>query len=208
MKNYINENLYQCVARFLNIKLTRAQDHLYEAFSDIENGNITCGLFHDAIAKVMVQITEFKVELLNRFDRIDDEQAEYIIGSIHTIRNNIVILMGVSTGTEQGYKIASIEIDLLNLMDFIEDEIDWRNRWCLSYLLRSATRMLEITIFKISMNLDIECILACAQWKLVRAICKVNRLLDRGKISQELADILLDKINQAYTDIEVIKNPI
>jgi len=208
LKNYIDENLYPCAARFLNRKLTIAQDHLNEAFSYIENGNITCGLFHDAIAKVMVQITEFKVELLNRFDRIDDEQAEYIIDSIHTIRNNIVLLMGASTGTEQGYNIASIEIDLLNLMDFIEDEIDWRDRWCLNYLFRSATRMLEIAIFKISMNLDINCTLTCVQWKLERAVCKVNRLLDRGKITQELADIILDKINQAYIDIEVVKTSI
>ena len=116
--------------------------------------------------------------------------------------------MGASTGMEQGYNIASIEIDLLNLTDFIEDEIDWRNRWCLNYLLGSAARMLEIAIFKISMNLDFNCTLTCAQLKLDRAICKVNRLLERGKITEELADILLDKINQSYIDIEVVKNSI
>ena len=206
LKNYINENLYPCIASFLNRKLSRAQYHLDEAFSYIENEKIICALFHDAMAKAMVQITEFKVEILNRLDRIDDEHAEYIIDSLHTIRNNVVLLMGASTGKEQGYTIASIEVDLLNLYDFIEEEINWRKSWSLKYLLRSATRMLERAIFKISMNLNIECLLECALRKLEWAMCKVNRLLDRGKITQELANLLLDKINQSYTDIEVVKN--
>jgi len=116
--------------------------------------------------------------------------------------------MGVSCETEPGRAMASIEVDLLNLLDFIEEEIGWRNRWYLSSLIRSATRLLEKAICDSSMNLDIECLLARTQWKLERVIGKINQLLDRGKITQELAEILLERVNQAHTDIEMVKNSI
>ncbi|MBY9012203.1 MAG: hypothetical protein KGD70_07505 [Candidatus Lokiarchaeota archaeon] len=206
LKNYNTENLYNCTALYLNRKLTRAQDHLYEALSYYVNGNITCDLYHDAMAKVMIQITEFKVELLNKYDRIKDEHAEYIVNTLHEIRNNIVILMGVSSGSEQGVKLAQIEVDLLNLRDLIENEIDWGEGLCLYIFLRSATCMLEGAIFKISMNIDIECMLSYIMWKLDIAACLTKCLLERGTITQELADFLLDRITQAQAELELVQN--
>ncbi|MFX0035907.1 MAG: hypothetical protein ACFE9I_09750 [Candidatus Hermodarchaeota archaeon] len=205
LKIYIENNLCSFLAQILNRKLCLAQEQLQKAFNYVENGKITCGLFHDAIAKIMIQIAEFKVEIFGKLDLIDDENVEYIIDSIHSIRDNIVILMGVSTGLEQAYEIANIEIDLLNLVDFIEEKISYCNRWCLNNLLRAAIHKLEKAVFKISMNQDIECILTSAQKQLDQAIWNVDCLLNRGKISQELADVLIYRINQIYTDIELIK---
>jgi len=158
------------------------------------------------MAKAMLHITEFKVELLNKYDRIDEGHADYIENSLHEIRNNIVILMGTSTGSEQGIMVAYIEVDLLNLRDFIEEEIEWEDGLCLYLFLKSATCMLEATIFKISMNIDIECILSCILWKLDIAECLTRCLLEKGKITQEVADILLDRIIQAQIDVELVQN--
>jgi hypothetical protein len=205
LKIYINETLDECIASCLNKKLTKAQDHLYEAFFYFENGNITCSLYQDALAKLMVEITECKVEILNWLDRIDDEHAEYIENALHEIRNNIVILMGMSTGTEQGLNLAYIEVDLLNLGDYIEDNINWCESWCLRCLLKTAARMIERTLFKISMNLDIECILKGIHIVLEFASYKVDCLLNNGIITEEIADYLVDGINQALSDLELVQ---
>lgn len=205
LKIYINGTLDECLAFCLNKKLTKAQNHLYESFDYFENGNITCSLYQDAMAKLMVLITECKVEILNWLDRIDDEYALYIENSIHDIRNNIVILMGMSTGTEEGLRLAYIEVDLLNLGDYIEDNINWSESWCLRCLLKTATRMIEKTLFKISMNLDIECMLTCIHIILECAIYKVCCLLNNGIITEDIANYLFDGINQALSDLELVQ---
>jgi hypothetical protein len=206
LKIYINETIGGCIAFCLNRKLTNAQDHLYEAFYYFENGSVTCSLYQDAMAKAMLHITEFKVELLNKYDRIADDHAEFIENSLHEIRNNIIILMGTSTGTEHGVKIAYIEVDLFNLRDFIEEEINWTEGLCLYLFLKLATCALERAIFKISKGEDIGCLLDCVMWKLDVAACLTKCLLQKGIITQEVADILLDGISQAQTNLEEVQN--
>ena len=206
LKNYTDTHLCWLLGKLLNHKLWIAQKHLEKSFYLAEQGKITCGLFHDAVAKIMIEITEFRTEIFNKINFINDEDATYIIDSLHTIRNNIVLLLGTTSGTEQGIPLALIEINLLNLNDFIEDEINWCNRKCLTCYIDSATKSLEIAIFKASMDRDLECALSCAQWKLELAKKKVNCLLNKGKISQELADTILLEIEQAQNDIEAVKN--
>lgn len=206
LKIYINETIGGCIAYCLNKKLTMAQDHLYEAYYYFENGSVTCSLYQDAMAKAMVYITEFKVEFLNKYDQIADEHAESIVNALHEIRNNIVILMGTSTGTEQGVSLAYIEVDLLNLRDFIEKEVEWREAFCLYLFLKLATCTLEKAIFKISMEEDIGCLLYCVQWKLDIAACLAECLLQKGIITQEVADIILNSITQAQADIEQLQS--
>ncbi|MFX1442039.1 MAG: hypothetical protein ACFFHV_01385, partial [Promethearchaeota archaeon] len=207
LKNYTDTHLCWLLDKLLSHKLWIAQKHLETAFYLAEKGKITCGLFHDAIAKIMIEITEFRTEIFNKIKFISDEDAIYIISSLHTIRNNIILLIGVTSGTEQGIPLALIEINLLNLNDFIEDELDWWNRKCLTCCIDGAAKALEIAIFTASMDRDFDCMLCCAQWKLELAKDKVNCLLHIGKISQELADTILSEIEQAQNDIEAIKNP-
>jgi hypothetical protein len=201
LKIYIDENLDERLALYLNEKLTRAQEHLYEAFEYAGNGSVTCGLYHDALAKLMVQIVEFKTEFLNWVDCIEDEHAEYIENSIHEIRNNIVLLMGVSSGTELGANLAQIEVNLLNLGDYIEDNVNWSYRCCLMFLLKTAAGMIEKVIIMSSMNLDIGCKLYCVRCILEFSGCIVSCLLNRGLISQEVANTILDGITQSLEDI-------
>ena len=207
LKNYTDTHLCWVLGKFLNHKLCIAQKHLEKAYNLAEQGKITCGLFHDAVAKIMVEITEFRTEIFDKINFITDEDATYIIDSLHTIRNNIVLLLGTTSGTEHGLSLAFIEINLLNLNDFIEDEIDWWSRKCLTCSIDSATKSLEIAIFKASMDRDLECMLCCAQWKLELAKKKVNWLLNKGKISEELAESIIFELEQAQSDIEAIKNP-
>jgi len=114
--------------------------------------------------------------------------------------------MGVSTDTEIGYDIALIEVEMLNLFDFIEQEVSWSHRSNLNNLIRVAAQKLELAIIEISISINPEYFLTEAQWKLGKAEDEVSRLLNRGKISQELADTLLGKINQIYLAIEEVKN--
>jgi hypothetical protein len=206
LKNYTDTHLCWLLDKLLSHKLYIAQKHLEKAYLLAERGKITCGLFHDTVAKIMIEIAEFRTEIFNKINFINDEDAIYIISSLHTIRNNIVLLLGTTSGTEHGIPLALIEINLLNLNDFIEEEINCCNRKCLTCYIECVTKSLEIAIFKASMDHNLKCALSCAQWKLELAKNKVNCLLNKGKISQELADTILLEIEQAQCDMEVLKN--
>jgi len=206
LKNYIDENLCHRVVRSLNRKLTQAQDHLYEAFNYFEDGNITCALFHNYLAKLFIRFAEHRTEIFNRKGLIEDYHTEYIIDSLHEIRNNIVLLMGASTGEKQAYEIALIEVELLNLKDFIEDEIPCCVGRCLSAKISCSAKLLELALFKISMGYSIDCILEYTQSKLEHTITKINFLLEKGKIPEDVANYLIEKISSIIGDIEQIKN--
>ena len=208
LKEYIDTNIYSCLGRSLIKKLCCAQCQLEKAFDYVNDGHIVCGLFHDAVAKVLVQIVEFRAEFYEKFWCLDASVAEYIANSTHVIRNNIVLLMGYTTGSEIGYQIALVEIDLLNLNDLIEEQINLCCcfRWCLNNLIRSATYMLESALIKISVGCNFECCLHHALYKLEKAEEKVHWLLRKGWITQELADTILLKLNQAQADLEAILN--
>ncbi len=208
LKNYTDTHLCWLLDKLLSHKLWIAQKHLEKAYLLAERGRITCGLFHDTVAKIMIEITEFRTEIFNKIKFINDEDATHIIDSLHTIRNNIVLLLGTTSGTEQGIPLALIEINLLNLNDFIEENINCWNRKCLSCYIDHAAKSLEIAIFKASMDHGLKCALSCAQWKLELAKNKVNWLLNKGKISQDLADTILYEIQRAQNDIEALKEPL
>ncbi|MFX0075822.1 MAG: hypothetical protein ACFE96_10295, partial [Candidatus Hermodarchaeota archaeon] len=205
LKEFIEENTYCTVSRFLNKKLSQAQSDLIEALEYCESGYITCGLWKAYNAKHFLRTAEHKTEIYNKIKWIDDYIAGIIINSIREIRNNVVILMGVSTDPEIGYEIALTEIELLDLYDFIELNVSSWYRSSLNNYIKGAAKELETALFKISMDINPNCSYMCAQWKLDKALCKVNWLLDRGKISQDLADILFEKINQIYLAIEELK---
>ncbi|MFX1410959.1 MAG: hypothetical protein ACFFA6_11440, partial [Promethearchaeota archaeon] len=204
LKAYIDENLPYRKSQCLIWKLSKAQKYLAEAFNLVEDGKITCALYHDKIAKVFVQLAELKAEIHHKRCRVSDDHTEYIVNMLHTIRNNIVILMGASTGSQQAYDIAYIEVDLLNLSDFIEEEIPCCKGKYLSRKVECASGLLEIAIFKIAMDKDIECLLRCAQWKLKCVICKIEWYLHKGRISEDLAYYLIDEITRIIEAIEKV----
>jgi len=208
LREYIDNNIDSCLGWIWNKKLCWAQCQMKIALEYVINGNITCSLFHDAVAKALVQIVNFRAEFFEKFNCIDNHYAEFIINSTRIIRNNIVLIMGFTTNTNIGFKIALVEIDLLNLNDFIEEEIDWWKRWCLQNHIRSATYILEAALIKISLGCNIECCLSHALYKLEKAECKVHWLVCKGWITQELADTILFKLNQAQEDLQAILNAI
>lgn len=194
LKTYIDNNISHRWKSCLIYKITRTQDNLMKAFNLIENGNITRGLCYDYIAKIYVRFAEIRTEILDRKNKIPDEIAEYIIITLHEIRNNIVILMGASTGTKLAHDIGYIEVDLLNLSDFIEQEFPCCVGKYLSRKIWCASKMLEIAIFRISKENEVECLLECTQWMLERTMNKINCFLERGKISEAQASYLNGKI--------------
>jgi len=206
LKIFIEENTYYKASRYLNMKLLQTQDYLSEAFNYIEAEDITFGLNRDRLAKISLRNVESKTEIYNKITWIDDYTADIIIKNLHEIRNNIVIVMGASTNTEIGYDIALIELEMLNLYDFIEQEVSWSYSSNLNNLIRVAAEKLELAIIEISISMNPEVFLTEAQWKLGKAEDEVNRLLNKSKISQELADTLLGKVNQIYLAIEEVKN--
>ncbi|MFX1315028.1 MAG: CARDB domain-containing protein [Promethearchaeota archaeon] len=201
---YIGDHLNYKDGKYIIHKLSKAQERLQEALELIEEGDIICGLYHDLIAKMYVRFSETKIEFLNKKNKIDDEIAEYIISAVHNIRNNIVILMGSSICSPLAYDIALIEVELLNLNDFIEKEISCCTGKYLSNNVYWASTMLEFALFKISMGYSIECILECTQWKLERVIWTINWYLNKGRISEDLANYLNEEITRIIDTIEIL----
>ncbi len=200
IENHLNYRYRRCIIH----KLSKAQEQLQEALYLIEKGDITCGIYHDLIAKICVRFSEIKTEILNRLNRIDDEIAEYIISTLHNIRNNIVILMGASICEPLAYDIALIEVELLNLNDFIKEEIPCYTNKYLSSKVYCASKMLEIALFRISMGYSIEYILECTQWKLERVIWRIDWNLKKGRVSEDLANYLIEEITRIIEAIEQV----
>jgi len=65
-----------------------------------------------------------------------------------------------------------------------------------------ALKILEIAIYKISLEGDYKCLLKCVQWKLERVVWKINWYLDKGRISEQLVNFLIDEITRINEAIE------
>jgi len=203
LKDFIEENLYSKVSDRIVKKLSQAQEMLNEAFDLVENGNITAGLEKVYLAKIYVKIAEHKTSIYNRLTWINDDNASYIIQSLHDIRNNIVYIKGASTGVKQGVDISYIEVELLNLVDLIKPNNEIRS---LTNNLRASAVILDITIIQISLNINPKELLCCVQGKLEYAIYNIDHLLRKESISQELADYITNKISQQIEAIETVKD--
>jgi hypothetical protein len=201
LRNYIEENLCKLLSKSIQRKLTKAQEHLKEAHLLIEEGNVSCGLVHDLISQALVQVSEFQTSLFNFIGFISDEDADYMIPKLREIRNNIVSLMGSSVQDPRGVAISLIAVDLFDLKDYIKEEIGIFNRICLTNMISNAIFQLELSILKLSLDLDINCTLTHAQQKLDSAKLKVNKLLDREIISQEVANTINSQLDSEILTI-------
>ena len=203
LKDFIEENLCTKASHSIVKKLSQAQEKLIEAFNLIENGTITSGLMKVYLAKIYITIAEHKTYIYNKINWINDDNASYIIQSLHNIRNNIVYLKGASTGVKQAVDISYIEVELLNLVDFIGQNVKSRS---LSNSIRVSAEILDIAIILISLNENPKELLCYVQDKLEYAICKIDHLLRKERISQELADYIINKISQQIEAIETVKD--
>ena len=202
---FIEENLSSKVSSKIVKKLSQAQEKLIDAFDLIENGTITCGLLKAYLAKIYISIAEHKIKVYNKKDWINDTNASYIIQSLHEIRNNIVYLKGASTGVKYAVDISHIEAELLDLYDFALENIPSMS---VIFAIRVAAEFLELSIIEISLDedpKDLLDLLDYAQYKLERAIRKIDHLLRKERISQELADYMKNEISQHIEAIELVK---
>ena len=203
LKDFIEENLWSKISHSIIKKISQAQNKLIEAFGLIENGNITCGIMHICLAKIYINIAEHKTYIYHKLKWINDNNASYIFQLLRDIRNNIVYIKGASTGVKPAVDISYIEVELLNLVDFIEQNVKSKS---LINTIRVSAEILDIAIILISLNENPKELLCFVQGKLERAICKIDRLLGKEKISQELADYLINKISQQIEAIEMVKD--
>jgi hypothetical protein len=201
LKNYITSNIESYFKNCLNHKLSLVQDNLKDALYSFEEGEVMNGLVHDLKALFFLWITERKIE---RRNELPHDKVKFIIDELHTIRNSIYILIGASLGSELVNNIVYIEIDLLNLIDYIKDNTDGCSIRCLRNRIRSSCLKLNLAIIFLLMEKNPDQILDRAQFQLQRAICKVNILLKKGVISQEIGNNIKSIVLQSIEGIETI----
>ncbi len=209
LKNYIKENLQSCVKNFFIKKLNFTQFNLRSAYNQVIQGNICCALHNlETALSIIKMIKSIFLCFYHKFCCCDFD-LDYVIFTLNEIRNNIVLLKGNSVdyekNTDLGYQIASIEVEVLNLKDFIQENINIFDSWCLRRIVMHTAILIESAFFHIAQDTDYTCVLTCAQWTLDLAKCKVNYLLGEEKISQNLADVLIERMTQIQNEIELVK---
>lgn len=207
--HHFSKHIGNYIGKSMNRKLSWAQCHLRKANELYNEDSICHSLYHDHFSKALIQITEFKTDFLNKIGLINDSEYDSLISQIRDIRNNIIVIMGVSVGTNQAVKIAYTAIDILELKDDIDNEI---GSYCAKYRLisklYSAERKLEYCIFKLSCGYNIDKKLAYVQKILDKTVKKVECLLKHEIISQELAESIIERIIKINSSIEGIYSPI
>jgi len=205
LKEFIKENNPYCFKHFLIKILTCTQQKLQCAYTQVIQDNVLCGLYYLKTALCYIKMVESIILCSSRMYYCHDSVLEYIIMTLNDIRNNVVLLKGISVDYKQdndlGYHIASIEVKILNLMDFIGENINYYDSKCLLGVLKKVANLLETTLFYMTQDLDYTCLLTSAQKYLELAKCKVNYLLEVEKITQTLADTLLGEISEIQNDI-------
>lgn len=200
---YIDTNVdCECVKHSLIWKLEQAKTYLLEAEGLVEEGNILCGLLEEKLAKIMVRISEFKTALFDWLGCIDDEDGDYIIERLRCIRNEVVFLMGNAIGTADSLAIAGIENALFNLQDDIKDELSFLRGFLLKNRISSAIRDAESCLFRMSADIEYTKKLEHAIRSLTKAKKSVSCLEQRGKISLEISDNWIDRIDTQIAKME------
>ncbi|MDX1798342.1 MAG: hypothetical protein R3255_06810 [Candidatus Lokiarchaeia archaeon] len=201
LKIYIESNVELNFKYYMIHKLSLAQESLEDGFYYFEKGEFKKGLVYMLKAGFFLWITERYVKNING---LADDEAKFIIDELLDIRNSIYILIVASLDSDLVYEVASIKINLLNLLDYIRDNMDGCSIRCLQNLIRSSCLKLNYVIIFLLMEKNPYHILDCLQFKLQRAICKVNILLEHGVISQEIGNNINNILDQSIEDIETL----
>ncbi|MFX0029167.1 MAG: hypothetical protein ACFE8B_08155, partial [Candidatus Hermodarchaeota archaeon] len=184
-----------------------ARENLYDAYVLVLAGDINCGLFNEIIIQAIIEFVEFETEFYNKINLMAEDIKNVIITSLHEIRNYMVLLIGKSVdyvkGINYGYDIATIEVELLNLKDLIE-ELDDRSTRFLERLTTLAALQLELAIIELSFDIVPDSTLTLAANIINRAKEEVNNLLSNNKVSEEIANILLKIFEYCYISVEEI----
>ena len=206
IKEFVETNLSHSLSRYLRYKLVYAQTHLIRASELVMKDKTKCALIHNFIAQALVQLSDFKIDFLEKIGLIDNNIAQYITSSLRNIRNNIVILMGETEGSYKAKEMALTIIELYKTEDLINDELKSCYRWYITSIISLAIIKLNFAIFGHLFSKTINYILSFTQYLLERARQKVNKLLDKGKISEELLITLLGNLDSIIEKIEQLKS--
>ncbi|MHA1913974.1 MAG: hypothetical protein ACW97V_06390 [Promethearchaeota archaeon] len=205
---YVDNNLYSILADSIRFKLRLAQGDLWDAYVLVEAGNIKSCVFNEFIVQAIIEFVEFETNIYNKVDLIAEPINNEIIGSLHEIRNFLVLLMGASvdyaTDINYGYDIATIEVDLLNLADFVEVELGNSGSRYLEKLIRLSALHLELAIIKLSRGINPDSTLSSAQRFIDRAMEEAHELLENNESTEATICILLETLEYCYFKISEI----
>ncbi|MFX0048768.1 MAG: hypothetical protein ACFE8G_11450 [Candidatus Hermodarchaeota archaeon] len=208
LKVYVDINLYSIIADNIRFKLCLAQEYLMDALELVKAGDLNYGLFNEFVVQALIEFVEFETEFYNKFNFITEEIRNETILALRQIRNFVVLLIGTSVDYVKdincGFDIASIEVELLNLADFVQEELGDCDSKYLERLIKLSALQLELAIIKLSRDINPDSTLSLAQRFIDRARQEVNKLLESGKISENVACSLLNTLDYCYFEIDKI----
>ncbi|MHA1462755.1 MAG: hypothetical protein ACTSQ0_06790 [Candidatus Heimdallarchaeota archaeon] len=203
LKDYLDDQ-FHCIDKFYEYKLSKAQYHLDTALQYVLDKNAPLAIIHDEIAECYIVIAEIMTEFFDWFTFVSDEQANYIIHSLHEIRDNIVILKGLSLGSEFTYSLAFEVINLYHLNDYIEENINYCGMCSIRWDIFSVIEKLDFAFFVVAINHDPGYILSEVKWDLDQLIYDIYSLVVCEMITLEEAEILVNMIDVVYWNLDAL----
>jgi len=203
LKDYINDQ-FHCIDKCFEYKLSEAQNHLDLALQYVLLGYAPLAIIEDEIAQCYILLAEILTDFFDWVTIISDEQAEFIIQSLHEIRENIIILKGLSLGSDFTYNLAFEIIGLYHINDFIEDNMHYCSMCSIRCAINSIIEKLDFIFFVVAIGHDPSYILTEVKWDLDQIIHDIYSFVVCGMITLEEAETLVNMIDTIYWSLDAL----
>ncbi len=203
LKDDVDQRVNCPFNRMIINQLERAEILIQDALSSYLDDSIVKSIILDKLAKAHVELSDVITTILDWLTIISPEDSDYILDSLHEIRDHITLTMGAIVGTDEAVEISIVETKIEQLADQIFDD------YCLSVsipidiYLWCAGENLDSTLIWLATNYTClaEQHINFAEFKLEKAKYKTNNLQERGRISDEEAQKILIKIDILIQEI-------
>ncbi|MHA1379435.1 MAG: COG1470 family protein [Candidatus Helarchaeota archaeon] len=154
LREEINSSIDAYIKDIMIFRLDKAEDYLQDSLTEYKEGSTTKAVILDKLAKSNIEITEIVTWIGDYLDLIEDGFVQHVIGSLHSIRDHITLIMGKITGTPVAMDIAKIEIEISRIADSVYDyqSVSMIDAILINVNLWQSTQYLDCAIIKLADN--------------------------------------------------------
>ncbi len=163
-KAFVAGNLSWWARLFVQPVINCAEKKFTDAWAKFQEGKITCAVFKDIMSQVMTDIGTCVVDILNNFDIIEDDEADFLIPKLRSLTNHLALFAGFMVGTESSWAFARANNVANNLAAYVDDELPCQ--W--------STFVLELNLHRLAYSMNGMIFLDAAQVSLNQSIAIVR----------------------------------
>ncbi|MFX1294377.1 MAG: hypothetical protein ACFFD2_05925 [Promethearchaeota archaeon] len=178
-------------------RLDTAKCLINSAYSVYLKGCTPLAIILDKLAKANIELANVITIILDLIGFISENDGDFILNYLHSIRDHITLIMGALIGTENSMKIAQIECTI----DQLADDIFKKYRLCISLPVSTklwiASENLDFALIWLTINCEEQIIdhITKSIQALNCTIDLINNFVEKGKIPLDEAQQLINEIN-------------